>query len=162
MEPNQIHLVASAVSCDFQRFIHALERRFAGQIVRDSLMLIGCNGVHDDVAVVHPVPTTHLYVGARPDANTASDSSAPDSLTKVFGEQHNNAQPFSSIAVCTGFVSIVDALVLTDPCSHCYSARRASPPLPAFLHEPKRPVPAYSRPVPMPRFRVRTRRDERL
>jgi hypothetical protein len=40
------------------------------------------------VALVHPVTTTHLYMGTRPDANAASDSPAPDSLSKAFGEHH--------------------------------------------------------------------------
>ena len=46
------------------------------------------NGIHDDVAVVHPVTTTDLYMGTRPDANAASDSPAPDSLAEAFGERH--------------------------------------------------------------------------
>jgi hypothetical protein len=41
------------------------------------------------VALVHSVTTTHLYMRTRPDANAASDSPPPDSLTKAFGEHHN-------------------------------------------------------------------------
>ena len=88
MEPNQVHLVAAAVSCDSQHTIDALEPRFTGQIVRDVGDGNRRNRVHDDVAVVHPVMATGLDMGARPDADAASDSSAPDSLSKAFGEHH--------------------------------------------------------------------------
>jgi hypothetical protein len=88
MEPNQVHLVAAAVSRDSQQFFHALEPRFTGQIVRDVADGHRRNRIHDDMTVVHPVPTTHLDMGTRPDANAASDSPAPDSLTEPFGEHH--------------------------------------------------------------------------
>lgn len=88
MEPNQVHLVAAAVSGDSQQIIHALEPRFTGQIVGDVGDGHRRNGIHDDVALVHPVTPSHLDMGARPDADAASDSSAPDSLSKTFGEQH--------------------------------------------------------------------------
>jgi hypothetical protein len=88
VEPNQVHLVAAAVLCDSQQFVHALEPRFTGQIVGDVGDGNRRNRLHHDVAVVHPVATTHLDMGTRPDANAASDSPAPDSLAKVFGEQH--------------------------------------------------------------------------
>jgi hypothetical protein len=43
------------------------------------------------VALVHPVTTTRFDMGTRPDANAASDSPAPDSLAKAFGEHHKSA-----------------------------------------------------------------------
>ena len=43
---------------------------------------------NDDMAVVHRITTAHLDVGTRPDADAASDSSAPDPFTKAFGEHH--------------------------------------------------------------------------
>jgi hypothetical protein len=89
MEPNQVHLVAAAVFCDSQQILHALEPRFTGQIVRDVGDGNRRNRIHDDVALVHPVTTTHLDMGTRPDADAASDSSAPDSLSKALGEQHH-------------------------------------------------------------------------
>jgi hypothetical protein len=88
MEPNQEHLVAAAVPCDSQQVIHALEPRFTGQIVRDVGDGNRRNRIDDDVALVHPVTTTDLYMGTRPDANAAPDSPAPDSLSKAFGEHH--------------------------------------------------------------------------
>ena len=88
MEPNQVHLVAAAVSRDSQQIIHALEPRFTGQIVRDVADGDRRNRIHDDVALVHLVATTHLYMETLPDANAASDSPAPDSLAKAFGEHH--------------------------------------------------------------------------
>jgi hypothetical protein len=54
------------------------------------------NRVHDDVAVVHGVAATHLYMEALPDANAASDSSPPDSFTKAFGEHHVEPQPMGT------------------------------------------------------------------
>jgi hypothetical protein len=89
MEPNQVYLVAAAVSGDSQQIIHALKPRFTGEIVRDVGDLYRRNGIHDDVAVVHGVLTTHFYAGTLPDANAASDPPAPDSLSKAFGEHHN-------------------------------------------------------------------------
>jgi hypothetical protein len=91
MEPNQVHFVAAAVFCDSQQIIHALEPRFAGQVVRDVGDGNRRNRVHDDVAIVHPVATTHPYMGTRPDTYGASDSPAPDSLAKAFGEHHFEA-----------------------------------------------------------------------
>jgi hypothetical protein len=88
MEPNQVHRVAAAVSCDAQQIIYVLEPRFTGQIVRDVGDGNRHNRIHDDVPLVHPVTTTHLYMGTCPDANAASDSPAPDSLAKAFGEHH--------------------------------------------------------------------------
>ena len=88
MEPNQIHLVAAAVPCDAQQFIHTLESGFTGQIVRDVGDGDRRNRIHDDVALLHAVTTADLYMGTRPDANAASDSPALDSLTKAFREHH--------------------------------------------------------------------------
>jgi hypothetical protein len=95
MEPNQVHLVATAVFCDSQQIIHALEPGFTGQIVRDVGDGHRLNRIHDDVALIHPVTTTHLYMGPRPDANAASDSPAPDSLAKAFGEHHTDLTQLS-------------------------------------------------------------------
>ena len=96
MEPNQVHPVAAAVSCDSQHVIHALEPRFTGQIVRDVGDGNWRNRIHDDVALVHPVMTTHFYMGTRPDADAASDSPAPDSLSKAFGENHLELHPVAT------------------------------------------------------------------
>jgi hypothetical protein len=56
--------------------------------VRDVAHFYPSDRVHDDVAVIHPVTATCLYMGTRPDANGASDSPAPDSLSKGFREKH--------------------------------------------------------------------------
>jgi hypothetical protein len=88
MEPNQEHLVAGTVSCDSQQIIDALEPRFTGKIVRDVAHLDRSDRIHDDVAVIHPVTTTCLDMGLRPDANSASDSPASYSLPKGFSEKH--------------------------------------------------------------------------
>ena len=55
MEPNQVHLVAAAVSCDLQEIIHAFEPRFASQIGRDVGEGNRRNRIHDDVTLVHPI-----------------------------------------------------------------------------------------------------------
>jgi hypothetical protein len=96
MEPNQVHLVAAAVSCDSQQIIHALEPRFTGQLARDVADGNRRNRIHDDVALVHPVTTTDLYMGMRPDANAALDSPAPDSLPNASGEQHIESRPMAT------------------------------------------------------------------
>ena len=93
MEPNQVNLVAAAVPRDSQQIIHALEPRFARQIVRDVVDGNRRNRIHHDVALVHPVAPPHLYMRTRPDANGASDSPAPDSIAKTFGEQHVESHP---------------------------------------------------------------------
>ena len=96
MEPNQVHLVAAAVSCDSQQIIHALEPRFTGQIVRDVCEVNRRNRIHDDVSLVHRVTATHLYVGMLPDANAASDSPIPNSVAKAFGEYHIEPYPIAT------------------------------------------------------------------
>jgi hypothetical protein len=96
MEPDQVHLVPTAVSRDSQQVIHTLEPRFTGQIGRDVGDSNRRNRIHDDVALVHPVTTTHLYMRTRPDANAASDSAAPDSLAKAFGEHHMKPHPMAT------------------------------------------------------------------
>jgi hypothetical protein len=96
MEPNQVQLVAASMSCDSQQIIDAVESRFTGQIVRDVGDGNRRNRIHDDVALVHPVTATRLYMRTHPDANTASDSPAPDSLSKAFGEHHMEPLPTSA------------------------------------------------------------------
>ena len=101
MEPNQVHLVAAAVSCDSQQVIHAVEPRLTRQIVRDVRNGNRRNRIDDDVALVHRVTATHLYVGTRPDANAASDSPAPDSFAKALGEdQWNLTLPSATEFAC--------------------------------------------------------------
>ena len=99
MKPDQIHLVAAAVSCHSQQISHALEPRFSGQIVRDVGEGNRRNRIHDDVALVHRVTTAHLYMGTRPDANAASDSPVPDSIAKAFGEHHIEPHPWPHAVV---------------------------------------------------------------
>jgi len=96
MEPNQVHLVAASVFCDSQQIIHALEPRFTGQIVGDVGDGNRRNRIHDDVALVHPVTTTNPHMRTRPDANAASDSPAPDSLAKAFGEHQMELHPMAT------------------------------------------------------------------
>ena len=88
MEPNQIHLVPAAVFRDSQQIVDALESRFAGEIIADIGEANRRDRIHNDVALVHPVPSTHLDMRTRPDPNAASDPAAPDSLAKMFGERH--------------------------------------------------------------------------
>jgi hypothetical protein len=88
MEPNQVHLVAAAVFRNAQQVIHALESRFTSQIVGDVADGNRRNRIHESVCLVHPITTTHFYMGTRPDANAASDSPAPDPLAKAVGEEH--------------------------------------------------------------------------
>src|SRR2546421_13051512 len=83
MESNQVHVVAAAVSRDSQHVIHAVEPRFTREIVGDVGNGNRRNRIDDDVALVHSVPATDLYVRTRPDANAASDSPPPDSLAKA-------------------------------------------------------------------------------
>ena len=102
MEPNQVHLVAAAMSCDSQQIINAVETRFTGQVVRHVGDGHRRNRIHDDVAIVHPVATTNLHMGTRPDANAASDSPAPDPLTKALGEHHMELGAAQSIVLPRG------------------------------------------------------------
>jgi hypothetical protein len=111
MEPNQVHLVAAAVSGDSQQIIHAFEPRFTGQIVGDVGDGNRRNRIHDDVAVVHPVAATHLHMGTRPDANTAFDSPAPDSFAKAFAEQHWKSAAAADAEVVAEIVALADGTV---------------------------------------------------
>lgn len=110
MESDQVHLVAAAVLCRSQQIVHALESRFTRQIVRDVFEGNRRNRIDDDVALVHPVTATHLDMGMRPDANAASDSPAPDSLAKAFGElhvwlRHHDRRKRSAFTLVSGSVS---------------------------------------------------------
>ena len=105
MEPNQVHPVAAAVSCDSQQIIHTLESRLTGQIVGDVSDGNRRNRIHDDVALVHAITATCLYMGTRPDANAASDSSAPDALSKAFGEYHVETHPMATSQLTRGALS---------------------------------------------------------
>jgi len=86
MEADQVRLVAAPVFGDAQQVVGALESRFTSENVRDLLDRNRCYRIDDDVAFVHPIAATNLHVGTGPDANTASDSPAPDSFAKTFGE----------------------------------------------------------------------------
>ena len=95
MEPNQVHLVAAAVSCDSQQIGDGGESRFTGQIVRDVGDGNLRNRIHDNVALVYRVTTTYLYTRTLPDANAAFDSPEPDSHAKAFGEHHMESPPMA-------------------------------------------------------------------
>jgi hypothetical protein len=88
MESDQVHFFSFAVSGDFQQIIHAFEPRFTSQIVRHIGDGNRLNRIHDDVALVHTIATSRLYVGTRPDTNAASDSPESDTLAKAFGKYH--------------------------------------------------------------------------
>ena len=89
MEPNQVGLVAFAVPRDLQEIVNAVESRLAGQIVSDVVDGNRRNRIDDDVSIVHRVAAAHLDLKARPYADAASDSPAPDSVAKAFGEHHD-------------------------------------------------------------------------
>jgi hypothetical protein len=86
MEANQVRLVAAAVFCDAQQVVDALESRFTSENVRDFLEWNRGYRFDDDMALVHSVTAADLHVWTCPDANAASDSPAPDSFAKAFGE----------------------------------------------------------------------------
>ena len=88
MEANQVDVVVAPMSGNAQQVIYVLEPRFTRQIVCDVSEGDWLDRIHDDVAIVHRIPTTDFDMRARPDANAASDSSASDSLAKAFGEDH--------------------------------------------------------------------------
>jgi len=88
MEPDQVHVIAAAVSGGSQQILHAVESRFARQIVRDVGQGNPRNRIHDDMTVVHRVTAADLDMGVLPDANAASDSADADARAKTFREQH--------------------------------------------------------------------------
>jgi len=90
VESNQVRLVPAAMFRDSQQISHALEPGLTREVVRDLTDGDRLNRIHDDMPVVHPVPTTHLDMGLHPDANRASDSALSDALAKALGEQHRN------------------------------------------------------------------------
>ena len=86
MKPNQVDVLAAAVSCDTQELLDAVEPGFSRQIVCDLVDGHRFNGVDDDVSLVHGIPATNFHTRPYPDANATSDSAAPDSLSKTFRE----------------------------------------------------------------------------
>jgi hypothetical protein len=102
MEPDQVHLVAPAVSCEVQQVIHAREPGFTSQIGRDVADRNRRNGIDDDVPLVHPVTATDLDAGARPDANGAPDSSTPDSLANPVIAENRVLVAWIAVAVMRG------------------------------------------------------------
>lgn len=96
MEPNQVQLVATAVSGDSQQISDAGEPRFTGQLVCDVGDGNLRNRIHDNVALVHRVTTTYLYMRTLPNANAAFDSPEPDSQAKTFGEHHMEPHPMAT------------------------------------------------------------------
>jgi len=96
VEPNQVHLVAAAVSCDLQQISDGGEPRFTCQIVRDVGDGNLRNRIHDNMALIHLVTTTYLYTRTLPDANAACDSPDPDSHAKAFGEHHIEPHPMAT------------------------------------------------------------------
>jgi hypothetical protein len=96
MEPNQVHLLAAAMSGDVQQISDGGESRFTRQLVRDVGDGNLRNRIHDNVALVHRVTTTHLYTRALPDSNAAFDSTEPDSYAQAFGEHHMEPHPMAT------------------------------------------------------------------
>ena len=88
MESDQVHVLAGAVSRGVEQGLDALESRLTREIVADIGKIDRRNGVHHDVTVVHSITAAHLDVRRGPDADAASNTPAPDSLSKVFRELH--------------------------------------------------------------------------
>ena len=93
MEPDQVHVSPTAMSCNSQQVVHAVEPRFSRESGRDVAERNRLDRLHDDVSPVHRVAATHLHMRARPDPDAAADLPAPDSLAKPLGEEHLEPRP---------------------------------------------------------------------
>src|SRR4051812_23417601 len=88
MEPDQVHLIAVAVTGDLQQGLDAFESRFASEIVGDVAKANRHDRVDDDVAVVHLIAAAGLDVRTHPHTHAAPDSAPPDPLAEPFREDH--------------------------------------------------------------------------
>jgi hypothetical protein len=88
VKANQVHLIAAAMFRRLEQILHALESRFARQIVGDVVDVHRLDRVDDDVAVVHLVAAADFHLLAGPDPDGAADPAAPDAFAKAFGEDH--------------------------------------------------------------------------
>ena len=105
MEPYQVDVVTAAVFCRLEQILHIAETRLARQIISDIGEAHWRDRIHDNLSLVHRVTTAHLDVRSCPDANAAPDPPASNSLTKTFGEYHEQSYPNGTVlsnARCRG------------------------------------------------------------
>jgi hypothetical protein len=88
MKPDEIDLVATAVFGSAEQILHAEKAGFPRELARDVSQANWHDGVHDNMPIVHAIPTSHFDVRPRPDANAASNSAASNSLAKALREYH--------------------------------------------------------------------------
>lgn len=88
MKADQVDVPAGSMFRDIEQSLHAVESGFAREIVRDVLQGDPRDRVDDDVTVVHRVAAADFDVEMLPDADAATDSSAADSFSKLFREDH--------------------------------------------------------------------------
>jgi len=91
VEPNQVDVVAATVFRRLEQVLHIAETRFARQIVGDICEANWRDRIDDDVPLVHAVTTARSDLGPQPDADGAPDGAPSNSLTKAFGEDHDES-----------------------------------------------------------------------
>src|SRR5687767_7239808 len=88
VEPNQVHLVTTAVVRDLKQVLRCAETRFLRQIVGDIRKSNRRDGVHHDVPLIHLVAPANLYMATLPNPHTALDSPTPNAFAKLLREYH--------------------------------------------------------------------------
>lgn len=88
METHQVDVVAFAVLGYLEQIENAEEAGLASDLRGDIGKPNRINRVDLNLALPHAIAGSHSYMGSHPDADTASDPPAANSLAKPLGKQH--------------------------------------------------------------------------
>jgi hypothetical protein len=91
VEPNQINILPLTVLRDLEQIDETQETGFSRQLWSDVRKTNRLDGIHFDLAFVHPVPGSHFHVRANPDSDAAGDFSATNSIAKTLSEYHSES-----------------------------------------------------------------------
>src|SRR5262245_20146829 len=88
MKPDQINVFTFSVLRDFEQIEHSKKAGRPRQRRSDVGKPDRLDGIDLNLAFVHGIPPSHLYVRADPYPDAAGNLTAPDSIAQAFGKNH--------------------------------------------------------------------------
>jgi hypothetical protein len=95
MKAHQVNVPASTVVSDPEEIDNPKETRLSRQLGSNVRKTDRLDGVHFDLAFLHPIAPAYLHMRMCPDADTASDFSTTNAISQTLGERH--CQPLRAI-----------------------------------------------------------------
>ena len=86
MKPDQVDVLTPAVFGNLHQRVHALETRFAGEVMGDVTFGDLLDRIDDDRPIVHDIAAADLDARTHPDTDGTPDSATPDAVTQLLSE----------------------------------------------------------------------------